>query len=505
MIRDEGRAFARNAARTVAESPDLAALGIVALVFAASRAWLASRGVAFDVQMLQYGYQFLDPVLLVDDARRSLMALHSQPPLMNAFLAVVLDLFPARSTAVFFWIWKAMGLALAWGAYLLMREVGVRRVLATVLACVATISPGIAMYEYWLLYTHPIACAQVLMCWMAARHAMRGGAAWAGGALAIAAALALTRSVYHPLWYGATAAFLVFVSRKELRRRVLLLALPGGIALAALVAKNGVMFGTWSTSSWLGMSLGKVAVFTMAEADREHYVEEGVLPAVMLVDAFEPFSKYAHSAAERPEPTGIPALDDDMKSTGWANMNNIGLIGVSREFGAGARTILFQSPGYYVRSLAVSTWQFFKPTSECLFLMENVGRVRAADKFLNAVLFGRVGEHEFIKDDIGFSWKNRVRGPQYIGFFLPAWMGAIMLHAVFVAWRMRRAEGRTARNVALFFVAVQIAWVSFFGLVLEVGENNRFRAEIEPLTFVYAALLLEAGLARLAGRRHSAG
>lgn len=501
MIRDQARAFVRNSARLIAESPDLAALGLVAFVFAASRAWMASRGFVFDLRMLDFGYQLLDPVLLADDARRSLWGLHAQPPLFNAFLAVVLDAFPAGHGAVLEWTWRATGLAMAWLAFVLMRDLGVGRRTATVVACAMTLSPGVALYEWWMFYTHPIACAQVAMAWCVARFAMRGGSAWAAGALAIAAALALVRSVYHPLWYVATALMVAWMAEPGARRRVLLLAAPGAIALAALVAKNGVAFGTWSTSSWLGMSLGKVAVFAMPAEERERLVADGTLPAVMRVDAFEAFSKYAAEGADVPAPAGVPALDDDMKSTGWPNMNHKGLIGVSREFGAGARAVLRREPAWYGRSVAASVWQFFKPTSEYLFLMENVGRAPAVDRTLNAVLFGKFGEHEFIKPGIGFTWERRVRGPAYIGFFVPAWMIAIGVHAAATAWRVRRGGAVRGRDGALLFAAFQIAWVSVFGIVLEVGENNRFRAEIEPLAFAYAGVLLALAMERVRGAK----
>src|SRR5207245_7531778 len=92
--------------------------------FVVSRLLYWSIGVRFDSSSLGWYWQYVDPVLLKYDLVRSLVYLHSQPPLFNLFLGLVLKLFPGHEATVFQLTFLALGLTLTLSMFFLMARLG---------------------------------------------------------------------------------------------------------------------------------------------------------------------------------------------------------------------------------------------------------------------------------------------------------------------------------------------------------------------------------------------
>ena len=73
------------------ESGPVLIILLIAIVF---RLAFVLKGGSFISTPLSFAYQYLDPVLLKSDLLRSLLYLHSQPPLFNLFLGTVLKVSP---------------------------------------------------------------------------------------------------------------------------------------------------------------------------------------------------------------------------------------------------------------------------------------------------------------------------------------------------------------------------------------------------------------------------
>ena len=65
---------------------------IIVLVFIVSRLIFIFNGGDFVAKPLDFAMQYLDPLLLKSDLLKSLFYLHSQPPIFNLFLGIVLKL-----------------------------------------------------------------------------------------------------------------------------------------------------------------------------------------------------------------------------------------------------------------------------------------------------------------------------------------------------------------------------------------------------------------------------
>src|SRR5215204_3752981 len=88
---------------------------LVALILSAAgaRVFYYTYGqLRFDDTPLYYYLQFVDPLLLQTDLLRSVTHLHSQPPLFNLLIGLVLKAFPIHYTLAFNVIYAALGLGL---------------------------------------------------------------------------------------------------------------------------------------------------------------------------------------------------------------------------------------------------------------------------------------------------------------------------------------------------------------------------------------------------------
>ena len=216
-------------------------------------------GVTFDASTLPGTWQFLDESLLVNDLGRSLWYPHAQPPAFNLFLGIVLKLAARHAALVFHFAYVAMdgrcvpvfsGLP-RWSA-----PRGPSRLARHSWSPSAHRS---VLYEHWLFYTLPEAA---LLMWMAigagtlARNVTPTHALRFSTTLAV---LCLTRSLYHAA-FGCAVLASVVLAAPPVWRVLRWWGLGPALAVVAVYAKNLLLFGTFATSSWMGMNLAKMTV-----------------------------------------------------------------------------------------------------------------------------------------------------------------------------------------------------------------------------------------------------
>lgn len=493
---------------------DIPWLVTLAVFFGISRYWAHARGIRFDDGILAYGYQFLDPELLRHDLVRSLWYFHAQPPLYNLFLGMVLKLFPGNETAAFCWIYRALGATLTWGCYALGRELSLPRPAAFAVALLVMISPAAILYENWLFYTYPVALLMILAALFFVRT-LRSGSLFDGGAFfALLMLLVLIRSIFHPVWFLALTGLVILARQGEWKRSLMLAALPFAIVLS-LFLKNAFLFGEFTSSTWMGMSFSKMMTTELTGEEWEQLRADPEYPGILDVPAFENVRDYRPHLNNTYEPWGIPALDDTEKSTGFEdaegtthayfNTNHGQYVDASNEFATASRFVLARKPGAYFRSVNRALAIYFKPASEYLFLAPNARVIHGYETFYNAFLHGKFGEHAFVKEQGRLDYSDRKSDWGHIGFVtLLALLAVIAFGMERTIQIVRRVESRTPANWAFLFLAGNIAYVTLIGVLLEVGENNRFRYQIEPLLFVAVAAAINM-LWREHGRRSKTG
>jgi hypothetical protein len=470
------------AARLRRRAPELALL----VAFSLSR--LLARtvfGLRFDGDTLGY-WQVLDPALLRGDLLRSLLYLHGQPPLFNLFLGIVLKCAPeGQAPAVFEAVFLVLGYCGIVGIYCLLVELGAPRGAALAAALVqATLSTTWLVYESWLFYTLPTA---VLVTWAGVwlARAARGRAGAAVAFAAAVSALSWIRATYQPAWALASLAILLVAVRHaapQVRRWAWRASLVALALTLVLPAKNALVVGSFTSSTWLGMSLARMTTERLDEATREEWIRTGQLDPVARVRGFSPLAAYAAELQAPPPGTPThPALVSPTKADGSPNFNHAAYLGIGRAYQRAALVVLRRRPALYLDRVrrALVTW--LRPPTDYIFVVPQREAVRAWDSLHCRLL-------------LWSSQDRRRAGPTLV--LLPA----AVLFLVALLWRP--AADRRRLLVLVAFPVLTVGWNLVVGNLAEVEENNRFRVEVEGLMVVLGCwgLVETARLARAAVR-----
>jgi hypothetical protein len=451
------------AARLRRHGPELALLAAFALTRLVAR---MGFGLRFDSDVLYY-WHVLDLPLLKGDLLRSLFYLHDQPPLYNLGLGIVLKWVPgAVAAAVFETAFLVLGYLGLVGIYALLVELGAPRAAALAAALLQTLSTTWLVYESWLFYTLPTA---VLMTWAAVwlARAARGRAGAAAAFAAAVAALSWTRATYQPVWVVATLALLLFAVRgcaPGVRATAWRASLAALAIAVALPAKNYLLVGSFTSSTWLGMNLAHMTTERLDEATREAWIGAGELDPVARVRAFAPLSDYPEELrAPLPGIPAHPALVAPLKSDGSPNLNHAAYVRIGRAYQRAALVVIRKRPDVYLDRVrrAFRTW--LRPPTDYILVVPLREALGGWDRLHSRLL-------------LWSALDRRRAGPTLV--LLPA-------AALFVAALIWRSPGERRRLLLLVsFPLLAIAWNFTVGNLVDVEENNRFRVEVEGLMVV---------------------
>jgi len=458
-------------------------LAYVITAFVLSRIACFIMGVRFDIGPLDYYWQFIDPQLLRTNLFESLYYLHSQPPLFNLFLGIVLKLLPGHEALAFHVIFLAFGLTLSISLYLLMTSLGLSGRLSSILTIIFVASPSCVLYEDFLFYTYPIATALCLSALLLHRYLKFGRFRHLAIFFALLALFVLTRSVFHPIWFLILTIPLIWYRRKNWKKIALAAGVPFLLCFL-LYAKNAHEFGGFSGSTWFGMNFARLTTWRLPLSDRFSLIDQGKLSTLSLIKPFRKLETYQrHSHVPLAESTGIPVLDQTQKSTEAPNLNNLTYINISRQYWRDALYVLPRYPGTYIGSLFESLMIYFIPTSSYSFLKDNRQKIGVIDRAYNLILCGQLQYEKEITDDRAFLNTGLLTA---LGYLVVIVYGFVMLRQAF-----RRRSMSSPYALTLLFIWLNLVYVTIVGNAFELGENNRFRFVVDPFFLVLLGLALK--------------
>jgi len=471
---------AAESSRRVARPPVQWPLLVVFLAFVLSRVGYYAAGVRFDMSTLPQFFQFVAPALLKANLGQSLWYLHSQPPMFNLFLGIVLNLFPGHEAAVCAACYVLLGLAFAVTLFLLLRGFGISDGLSAAASALYIASPTVVLYENWLFYAYPVTVLLLLSALLWQRFVNRGRFVDALAFFVCAATVALTWSLFHLVWLFGLAVALLLLRRREWRKVLAAAAIPL-LVVTYWYGKNLVQFGQFTGSTWFGMNFARIAGIAVSDQELRMMRNSGAISAVSLVHPFRSPDEY-YSAVPKPRPTGIAVLDQEKKPSGASNLNNIVYVAVSRQYGRDALRILAAYPDAYLRGLVEAYLDYFLPASSYAFLAVNNAHIAGFARFVNTALNGSLSQH----------WDARLASDQPVRYILQGllnvgWFLFLAYAVVFILGLvlLRRRSLFRALRLPMMFLWLNIAWVTLVSNTVEVGENNRFRFTADPLVFVF--------------------
>ncbi len=467
--------------------------------------FICAVGIEFDASPLGWFWQYIDPRLLLEDPWRSIYYQHTQPPLFNVYLASVLRFSDGDPSTLLWASYLGLGLVLHGSLYAVLTALGVRLWLAVAAPVAFALSPASILYENWLFYTYPLATLLVATA-LSLHHLANRGFRKRDALLSFSllAAAVLTRSLFHLAWLLFFTGLTLYVAGHK-RRRLLPAALVPLVLVFGVYLKNWIEFGSFSTSSWLGMNLARLAVESVPLTEREELERQGTLGAVSLVPPFSFLKEYPTALRrpelrDRPRVVDHPVLTSPVKSTRAVNLNHLAYIEISKRYRTDALTLIRRDPARYLNSVANGWLLFTLPPSEYSFLKRNRERLSSWDGVWNTAVYGVASalRSDAVEPDLNDREYLKTR----VSYF---WVGLTIVSLVLAIYRGLKdvSRGEPGRGLCLLYLSLTFLYVSIVGNAFDYRENNRMRFMVEPMITVLIFWTLDRTLSRWIARGES--
>lgn len=454
---------------------------VVIAAFVLSRLLARWVGVRLDVTVLQWGWQLLDLDLLRHELTRSLLYLHSQPPLVNLIVGFALKAEPVPLGVLIGLFGHVLGLATACALLVTFRRLGVGPLLRTILVTAYTISPWSLLYEHFINYEYIVAAC------LAGALALLSGFAATGrwmplvGAFALLAAVPLTRSLFHVGWLiGVTVIVVLAIPGHS--RRVLGVAVPALLIVLAWYGKNLVLFGSFSASSWLGLNIAVMTTHALQPSAREVWILEGKLSPMARVPTFSPLDVYTRLGVALPRSYGVPAVDAPTKKNGSPNLNHAAYIDVARVAAQDAAWVIRHQPATYLRQVRTALMIHALPESDFIFLFRDgnparLTRYRAVFDGIvgGGILLGRLPAGQMSP------WPPSILDALRRAPLLPLGLLLIFVASIVMVVKPAREPASRLTRLALLLALSNVLWVAVVGSLLEWARTTVSGSRSTPI------------------------
>ena len=459
-----------------------ASYGLVLLfIFALSRIFFTIKGGSFLASPLNFAKQYLDPVLLETELLTSTFYLHSQPPLFNLFLGLVLKTspLPDLSFEIFF---KTAGVLIPLLLFGILTTIGIKSIVAFLVTMIFMLNPTLILYEHLLYYTYFEAFFILLtifslLQWLTTKKSLYLVLFWT--ALLF---LGMIRSLFHPVFFLLTtivlAVFLFFrFHSRQLLKRFLLLSLIVFIPFGLLCTKNTLLYGFFGTSSWDGMSLWiKANGYSPEKLEELHHT--GVVSRQALRaghTTFQPISQFFEKDELELISCHHKADCQEWKSTGKPNFNHSGYVPLSKQLWKDATSLIATNPslfGFYtIVSYGLMLWHA-SDSVHALFY-HNMQIVEPLEYIYRFFYFGFLG----VESKLGSHplwWTRTILITMLFCFF----------YITTLAAGFKKTISDTPVIIVCLFCFLIHAYTLSVSSLIEFGENNRFRFPVDAAFLV---------------------
>ncbi|MHB8219775.1 MAG: hypothetical protein ACYDHU_05550 [Acidimicrobiales bacterium] len=433
-------------------------------------------------QAIQDQWQLLDLRLLQHDPWKSIWYLHSQPPLYNAFCSLVLQLPRAMQVPIAASCFLALGLAFAASTYLLAVKLALPLWASAVLALAVVANPATILYENWLSWTYPAAVfvtggAYLLVCYL--RNKRWG---WGLSSFACFAAVLLDDSVFQWIWLAALLLVLLLFTRFGWRRILAVSVLPL-LIVAGWYVKDAVLFGTDTTSSWIGMNLASTTLGVAPPSQLRAMVHSGTLTPIALDAPFSGVNVFVPKYVKLHR-TGVAALDEQYTANGGINFNNLAYIAVSNQYLSNDMNYIKRHPMRYLSNALTGLQIWMVPADQYAFLTPNFTHIaRYARLYDSGVLWQAMSaptQAPGLRPSLG----GPPPGKDELSYFkILEYTLAILVLPIMIF--SRRRDRVMAGILAVIWTT--IVYDLLATSLISLGDNNRFSFEVGALPLVAAA------------------
>ncbi|HYL78120.1 MAG TPA: hypothetical protein VEU96_28150 [Bryobacteraceae bacterium] len=446
-------------------------------------------GIRFQAFPIREYWQFIDVRLMRFDLLRSLWYLHMQPPGFNLIIGLIVKLFPREYPVVCQLLYLGAGIGITLGLMNLMRRFRIPDSLRVILVLLFICNPGVVFYENFVIYEYLVlfllVVAAILLFRFIETPTLGRSAAFFGSLLA----LVMLRNQFHLIWLCAITLGLLWLAPR-LRRQTLIGAAPCLAIVLALYVKNWILFGQFTSSTWIGMTTAVVTSYHLRPDEADALVASGAVSRLVRIPPFAPMKAY-EGLIEMPGRVGIEVLDNAETSDGHPNYNALAYLRLHQLYLHQSWEVLRRYPITYARSFAIAWYAYFLPDSDLHSFDSMRNQVQSFDRWYSMAVFGQFRHASSRKDlramrDAG----QRFSLVLYTGTFL---IGLLPLLFVWGTRRLIARKWRTkrpgAQELTLGFMLFNILFVTLLSNTLSTFENNRYRFPLEGYYICLAGAL----------------
>jgi hypothetical protein len=384
-------------------------------------------------------------------------------------LGIVLKLSGPHAPLAFNILFKTLTLINVFLLLHILKQLISNRNLPLIISLIYLLSPATLILETELFYTTFISMLLLLSVFFLLHFQQKQN--WLNG-LGIffpLAILCLTRSMYHVAWLLVIALAVLFYYRSKNGLGKLALSAFLSLALVAgWYVKNYFVFGSFSTSTWIGMNISR------------NVFHDNEIKDSARIEAYEPFSKISYykkfiSGNLKKKFAGLDDRDllTEMKNGTFINENHIDYIEVSKKYMEASKEYVKAHPIAYLKNVLQSGIIFFTPATRYMIAEEKAGKM----KYYDAVY--------------SFNLSPFAEGKQQRRIALAiSSIPKLLIYLIVFFFISCLAIRNKKIGLLNFIITITIGFVFIISSLFEHYENMRFRYEIEPLFLILLAQVI---------------
>jgi hypothetical protein len=465
---------------------------LLLIVFLLSRLIVLAAGIQMDYMALFRNWQYLDVTTLRTNLLAGLWYDHTQPPIFNLFLGLVVKTFGSGASLAFILLFKAFTLLNSFLLLAILRKITGHPWLPLIITLFYLLSPATFIFENELFYTSFITFLLLTAAWFLVRlgppilahQPDHAGVTWgkAAGFFLPLILVCLTRSMYHIVWLLILSGIVWFANREKRNANILLWsAFISLLMVGSWYVKNAILFHSFSTSTWMGMNMARNVFHDAPVADSSR------------IASIEPFSRISayHNFVPANYGTEYSGLEDrdlmeEFKNDSFINEKNIAYIAVSRRYTEECKQAIKTHPFSYARNVAQSAIIYFAPATRyptTEYLSEKM-------KWYDVLYSFNLSHFAHGKQQRRIALTISAIPKFFIYLFVFFWL-------VRETIRRRQVPG----GLLTIFITLVIGYIFSISSLFEHYENMRFRYEAEPLFLLLSGIVLSGLLTRRKGLR----
>lgn len=424
--------------------------------------------IVFNLRFIYFredAWQNIPVIEMTNDPLLRIFLFHSQPPGFNLFLLLI-DQFGSNSAKVFHLIYILVTCLCIWMLSDTVNHWIGNKKIAIIAGAIYAILPGTHLYTMWGFNTQLVAMLTMLSVWsftLGKSHANNYYFTLCGLSILMIFLVRATFIWFVAVFYLCIVLFSIGKLRNKHRIKFLFVNSAFILVVIFFTLKNILLFGVSSQSSWASENFAKMLVYSISSQETQSMSEKSPCYKELIeVGVFQDVRKYpictARSGKNHLNPPRNVILDSYVLSNGMLNYNHKSRLVLESQWRDFNYDLVSLNPKILFRGLFPSfaqerrgsLVQYLWPNTDYKFIEPNTTKLG---------LFG-------------IAWLILL-GP------LPLLNISLMLLFGYLIIRKNIVRSYVSSGFA-FALSITV-YFSLAYILLEIGENQRYRTEIDPI------------------------